>query len=281
MQVKHGSEFLKFAALAAGFIASSSLATAQQAPPAPQQAAHAPSIPLQTYTAPDSSATVGVPAGWKVTKAAYGVIQMSGPNGEAISLGNVLFVRNGTYQPGQHSSGLIAMTLPYQATITQKAEAVWQMGAAASGDPSAGVKLISATPIPLGSIAQCGIFLGSLTSAKGASNFESRFCSMPMDTNGIYKLFWLNASLPTSVAAQERATAEAVLSSYRPSQATLMALLKPETPPVPPMGYAAPGGGPGMSSTDYGEIQAQHTSDCMDEGVLREEPAWQLPPYCR
>ena len=104
---------------------------------------------------------------------------------------------------------------------------------------------------------------------------------LPMDTNGIYKLFWLVATIPASVAAQERATAEAVLSSYRPSTPTLENLLKPETPPLPPMGYSAPSGAPGVSPTDYGEVEAQHTADCMDEGVLREEPAWQLPPYCR
>jgi len=280
MQVRHGSEFLKFAALAAGFIAGASLANAQQSTTTAQQTTPAPSIPLQTYKAADTSASVGVPAGWKVTKAEYGIIQMSGPNGEAISLGNTLFVRNGPYQPGQKASGLIAMTLPNQATITQKVEAVWQMGAAASGDPTAHVSLISATPVPLGNIAQCGIFLGSQTGAKGAANWEMRFCSMPMDTNGIFKLFWLDAIIPASLATQERATAEAVLSSYRPSPATLLALLKPETPPLPPMGAAGPGGAP-MSSTLYAEQQAQQTSDCMDEGVIRGEPEWQLPPYCR
>ena len=280
MQLRHGSEFLKFAALAAGFIAGASLANAQQSTTTAQQTTPAPSIPLQTYKAADTSASVGVPAGWKVTKAEYGIIQMSGPNGEAISLGNTLFVRNGPYQPGQKASGLIAMTLPNQATITQKVEAVWQMGAAASGDPTAHVSLISATPVPLGNIAQCGIFLGSQTGAKGAANWEMRFCSMPMDTNGIFKLFWLDAIIPASLATQERATAEAVLSSYRPSPATLLALLKPETPPLPPMGAAGPGGAP-MSSTLYAEQQAQQTSDCMDEGVIRGEPEWQLPPYCR
>ena len=207
-----------------------------------------------------------------MTKAVYGIIQMSGPNGELISLGNTLIVHDGT-QPSQTT-----MTLPYQSTITQKAEAVWQMGLAASGDSTGHVSLISATPIPLGNIAQCGIFLGSQTGAKGAANWEMRFCSLPMDTNGIYKLFWLDAIIPASLAAPERATAEAVLSSYRPSTATLQNLLKPETPPLPPAGS---GGGAGMSSTLYAEQQAQQTSDCMDEGVIRGEPEWQLPPYCR
>ena len=227
MQLRHGSEFLKFAALAAGFIAGASLANAQQSTTTAQQTTPAPSIPLQTYKAADTSASVGVPAGWKVTKAEYGIIQMSGPNGEAISLGNTLFVRNGPYQPGQKTSGLIAMTLPNQATITQKVEAVWQMGAAASGDPTAHVSLISATPVPLGNIAQCGIFLGSQTGAKGAANWEMRFCSMPMDTNGIFKLFWLDAIIPASLATQERATAEAQRLQFTPGQ---LALLRRQQP---------------------------------------------------
>jgi hypothetical protein len=264
MQSRRGSEFLKFAALAAGFIAGTSPAPAQQSTPA------APTS-LQTYSAPDGSATVGVPAGWKVTKAAYAVIQMSGPNGEAISLGNTILVRSGAYQPGQTTT-----TIPNQATLTQKLEAVFQQAAAASGFPGARVTVSSATPLPLGNIAQCGIFLGSLTNAQGPQNFETRFCSLPMDTNGVYKLFWVNATIPASLAAQERATAEAVLSSYAPSQAALTALLQPSTPPMPPMGWVAPGG----SSGGYAEQQAQESFNCMDEGVIRGEPEWQLPPYC-
>jgi hypothetical protein len=274
MKARHGSEFLKFAALAAGFIAGTSLATAQQSTPA------APTS-LQTYSAPDGSATVGVPAGWNVTKAAYAEIQMSGPNGEAISLGNTLFVLNGPSQPGQKANGLISMTIPNQATLAQKYAIVWHQAAAAAGDSTERVSVTSATPIPPGSVAQCGIFLGTQTNVKGASNFESRFCSLPMDTNGVYKLFWMTAVIPASLAAQERATAEAVLASYKPSLASLKGILQPSTPPLPPAGAAGPGGGAPMSSTLYAEQQAQQTSNCMDEGVIREEPEWQLPPYCR
>jgi hypothetical protein len=281
MHVRHGSEFLRFAAVAAGLLAGASLATAQQAAPAPQPSTPAPSIPLQTYAAPDGSASAGVPAGWKVTKAAYAVIQMSGPNGEAIGLGEGIFVKDGPYQPGQKANGPISMTMPNQATLAQKVTMVWQQAAAAAGDPTDRVSVTSATPIPLGSVAQCGIFLGSQTSSKGATNWEMRICSLPIDTNGIYKLFWLDAVIPASLAAQERATAEAVLSSYRPSLATLEQTLKPTTPPLPPMGWTAPGGSSGDSSTIYAEQQAQQTSDCMDEGVIRGEPEWQLPPYCR
>ncbi len=275
MQPKHVSEFLKSAALAAGFIAAGAWpANAQQAAPAPPSG-------LEAYTAPDQSASAGVPAGWKVTKALNGVIQMSGPNGEAISLGNGLFVKNGAFQLGQKASGLISMTMPNQATLPQKYAMVWQQAAAAAGDPTERVNVTSATPVPLGKLAQCGIFLGNATNAKGASNFESRFCSLPMDTNGIYKLFWMNASIPASLATQERATAEAVLASYKPSAASLKLILQPATPPLPPMGVGAGAGGGGMSSTMYAEQMADQSSTCMDEAVIREVPERLLPPYCR
>ena len=267
MKVRHGSEFLTFAALAAGFVAGTSLATAQQSTPA---------TPLQTYTAPDQSASVGVPAGWNVTKAEYALIQMSGPKGESISLGNTMLIHNGQYRAGQNP-----LSIPNQATLAQKYEAVWQEAAAAAGDSTERVSVSSATPVPLGKIAQCGIFLGTQTNQKGASNFESRFCSLPVDSNGVYKLFWMTAVIPSSLAAQERATAEAVLSSYKPSMASLMAILKPSTPPLPPMGWLAPAGYPGDSSTAYAEEMAQESSDCMDEGVIREEPEQDLPSYCQ
>jgi hypothetical protein len=60
-----------------------------------------------------------------------------------------------------------------------------------------------------------------------------------------------------------------------------MAILKPATPPLPPMGWVVPSGYAGDPGTVYGEISAQQTFNCMDEGVLREEPEEDLPPYCQ
>ncbi len=223
MQVRCESRLSAICALAACCIAlaGATMATAQQSA-APASTAP---VSLQPYTAPDKSASAGVPAGWKVTKGAFGVIQMSGPQGEAISLGNGLFVMNGPFKPGQTANGPITMTMPYQAPLAQKYAMLWQQASAQAGDSTEQVSIVSATPIPLGNVAQCGIFLGKLTNTKGASNFESRFCALPMDTNGVFKLFWMNASIPVALAAKERATAEAVLASYKPSLASLKWLL--------------------------------------------------------
>jgi hypothetical protein len=249
---------------------------------APKPAA-APAAQLTPYTAPDNSVTVGVPPGWKVTKGENGVVQMSGSQGEQISLGNGVFVHNGAFQAGQKANGLISMSMPYTATLNQKYVMLWQQAAATIGQPTPQVNFISATPIPLAkNIAECSIYLGTMTTPQGTNDFESRFCSLPPDPNGIFKLFWMNASIPAALAPQERATAEAVLSSYKLSPATLKLLLKPLTQAIPPP--SAPGGGGGgaggMSSAAYAERMADETSTCMDEGVIREEPERDLPSYC-
>jgi hypothetical protein len=248
-------------------------ATPNGAPPAASSAAAA---KLNPYTAPDKSATAGVPDGWTVTKGEFGVIQMSGPNGESISLGNGVYVQNGPFQAGQKPNGEIAMTMPVAATIQQKYVMLWQQAVAAVGGPDPKVQILSATPISLGRIGQCGIFLGTMTDPKlGPRKFETRFCSLAADTNGFFKLFYLNADLPANVATQERATAEAVLSSYRPSIDSLKLMLKPMTPPMPPPVLPS-----GMSSTMWAEKTSEESATCMDLGVLREEPEWKLPSYC-
>lgn len=263
------------AILAAAAGAAYAQATGQANAPA------ASSVQLQPYTAPDRSASVGVPAGWNVTKGDHGVIQMSGPQGEAISLGNGLFVKNGPFQPGLQGSGPISMSMPYQANLAQKYVMVMKAAVAQTSDPTVQVSIVSATPVPLGRIAQCGIFLGSVTDKNGPAKFETRFCSLPMDTNGIFKLFWVNARIPAALAAQERATAEAVLSSYKPSLASLKLILQPATPPMPPPAVGGSGGGGGESSAMYAARMADQSSTCMDLGVIREVPERQLPDYCK
>jgi hypothetical protein len=280
MQVRIESRFwIRSATAALCFtVAATTIAAAQQ----PAGAAPAPSVSLQPYTAQDQSVTVGVPAGWKVTKGQYGVVQMSGPQGETISLGNGLFVRNAPYQPGQKPMGPISLSIPYQTPLTQKFGIVWKEAAAAAGDPTERGTLISATPIPLGKIAECAVFLGSVTDKQGAGKVEVRFCSLPMDTNGIYKLFWMGARIPDALAAQERATAEAVLNSYKPSPTTLKMILQPSTPPMPSPNLGTGGGGAGgMSSAMYGERMADQSANCMDLGVIREVPERKLPDYCQ
>jgi hypothetical protein len=277
MNVNSSREILRTmsALLSLCFLAAVALGQTAQNGAAPA-ASSAAAVKLNPYTAPDKSATAGVPDGWKVTKGEFGVIQMSGPNDESISLGNGLYVQNGPFQAGQKPNGLIAMKMPVAAPLQQKYVMLWQQAVASAGGPDPKVQILSATPIPVGKIGQCGVFLGTMTGPKlGPEKFETRFCSLAADTNGFFKLFYVNASLPDKVAMQERATAEAVLSSYKPSIDSLKLILKPMTPPQPPPVLPA-----GMSSALWADQSATQSANCMDLGVLREEPEWKLPSYC-
>jgi len=248
------------------------------------QAAAAGAVQLEPYTAPDQSASVGVPTGWHVTSAKNGVIAMSGPQGEQIALGNGIFVRNAPFTAGAKQQPPVSAAMPFGATLTEKFQMLWQQAAAAQGTPAPQVKIISTTPIGLArAIAECAVFLGTMTNDKGQQKFETQFCSLPQDSAGIYKLIWKHASVPAALASQERTTAEAVLASYKVSPATLKLMFQPLTPQVTVQAPSGAGGGaaPGMSSVMWGEIGADRAADCMDLGVIREEPAWQLPAYCR
>ena len=100
----------------------------------------------EDYTAPDKSASAGLPSGWKVTTGAKTVIVMTGPQGETISLGNTLIVRNATFQLNQPVSGGVDLSIPNSDTLSQKFTMAMQHGAAIAGFPDPQVKITSETP---------------------------------------------------------------------------------------------------------------------------------------
>jgi hypothetical protein len=232
---------------------------------------------LQPYVAPDQSASAGLPAGWQVTKAEHGVIQVSGPHGEQIGLGEGIFVKNGPL--GAAVSPPIKASMPAQATLGQKYMMLWRQATAADGEPVPQIKILSARRIPINNaIGECAVVLGSMTSRRGAEKFETQICSLRPDSGGVFKLVWNHATIPDALAKQERATVEAVLHSYRPSQETLKLIMQPLTPvmPSPPSGVRGAGGG----GNYWGQIGADHAAECMDLGVIREEPIEHQPSYC-
>jgi hypothetical protein len=250
-------------------------------------AAYAATPALQAYTAPDKSASAGVPSGWKITNAQNGVITMAGPQGEQIGLGAGIIVRNGNFQAGASGPPPVNAIMPNNATLPQKLMMVFAQAAAQAGQPAPQVNILSATPIGISAqIAQCGVFLGTTTTQQGASKFEAQFCSLVMDSNGFYKLVWKMATIPSALATQERATAEAVLHSYKIAPASLKVLLQPLTQkvqaPAPrPTGGSSGGVGAIQAATLRAQITSEQSFNCMDLGVIREVPERQLPSYCR
>ncbi len=269
----------KFKGIYPGAVLAVAIAGCALAPAAAQgnAAATGGSIQLQPYTAPDQSASAGVPAGWKVTKGEQTVIQMSGPKGETIFLGNTMIARNAAFQAGQHGSGGTDLSMPYSANLTQKLTMILEQGAALGGKPAPQVSMTSATPIQLPpSLGQCGRFVANVTSPDGPMKIMGAICSLPLDSGGIYKNIMLLAQAPASLAAQDAPVASAVFSSYRIPTAMLSKKLASFTqPPI-----VVPGAGGARMPAGAMPMMDDTSADCFDLGVIRELPPSQLPLKC-
>ena len=264
------------ASLIFGVVAAKS--AAGQAQPQGNSAAAAPA--LQPYTAPDQSVQAGIPPGWKVTKGGETVAILSGPQGETITLGLTFVVRNAAFQLGQRANGGVDLSMPNSASISQKFTMLEQNGAALNGAGDPQVKIASDTPIQL-SIpnVQCGRVTGTFISKTGPVAFGLLMCSLPVDVGGTYKVMMKLAQAPPAIAAQEKALAGAVFASYRVAPAQLKLKLAPHIAPPPPA--MVPGASGGMNQQTINMMSgADVSAECMDLGVIREEPDWQLPRKC-
>jgi hypothetical protein len=245
-------------------------------------------VPLQPYTAPDQSASAGVPSGWKVTQGQGTYIQMTGPQGENLSLGIAYIAHNGGYAAGQRVPAGVDLVMPYSTKLTDKLVLILQNGAKLAGKPIPQIAFQTALPLQLpAQLGQCGRFVISLTGGSTPSKAMGAICSLPVDSAGFYKNILLIGFAPASVAAQDAPTVQAVFASYKVPTAMLERKLAPFT--------AAPAAAqaPANAATTAAETQAilkatanaQKVSDvgaeCFDLEVLRETPDRLLPPECR
>jgi hypothetical protein len=273
----------------AGTVISLSFATGCHGaqPQAASPASASPAIALQPYTAPDQSASAGVPSGWQITKGDQTVITLTGPQGETVSLGNTFVAQNAAFQLGQRGANGIDLAMPYSATLPQKLTMIIQQGAAIGGKPTPQINIASATPIQLpASLGQCGRFVAGVSDQQGQTKIMAVFCSLPLDSGGAYKNIMLFAQAPAAVAAQSAPTAQAIFQSYRIPAVWLQKKLSPHFAPPPAM--AASGGAANTAaaaaainrSTAIGIAGANNSANCFDLTVLRSTPNYELPRSC-
>jgi hypothetical protein len=247
-------------------------------------ASKAPAAPLQAFNAPDGSASAQLPAGWKIVKQGETVIDATGPNGEAVSMGNTLIARNAPYQVGKVQGA--DLNLPYQDNLEQKFTLIMQHSAGMSGAPPPQISFVSATPITAPALfGQCALLLGTMsaTGRGGPANFEGVLCSLPVDVAGTYKNIFKLGQVPVKLAAQERATIEAVLASYSTPMPWLQKKLAPNFVAPPQTPGSATATSNAAAATNAETLNAMHgaqvSADCFDLNE-RDTPLWKLPPSC-
>ncbi|MGA3101217.1 MAG: hypothetical protein ABSD61_05085 [Terracidiphilus sp.] len=239
--------------------AQSKPSTAPAAPPA------APPVQLQPYTASDQSASAGVPAGWKVAGAAQTNIELSGPQGEVINLGQGLIAHDGAFQLGQRGPDGSDMSMPYSAKLTDKLTMVLEQRAKLNGNPVPQIKFIYAAPLqslPAGF--QCGLFVIAVSGTATPGDALGIFCSLPEDRLQFYKNFLTIGSAPTAVAAKDVPTVAAVIKSFQIPSAWLQKKFAPFTAPA----SASPVQGPGSPAEVQMYLQAmQEQQNVIDRGA--------------
>ena len=239
----------------------------------PARAPAAPPVQLQTYTAPDQSASAGVPAGWKVYGAAQTNIEMSGPQGEVINLGEGLIAHDGPFQLGQTGPDGSNMSMPYSAKLTDKLTMVLQQRAKLNGNPVPQIKFLYAAPLqslPAGF--QCGVFVIASPGSATPADALGIFCSLPEDRLQFFKNFLIIGSAPTAIAPKDAPTVAAVIKSYKVPPAWLQKKFALFTAPA----SASPDQGPGDPAETEMYLRAMqeqqnvidHGASCVDAGLV-------------
>jgi hypothetical protein len=166
---------------------------------------------LTSFVLPNRTASIALPANWKVVQTGVAFIRAQGPNNELAIFGIVVPARNGTATASAAAGISQAYTAALQDKFTQSLG--WVL--ARVGKPGVPIKILTdktfTAPAAFGACATYTMLLG----ANGEVAAESDFCSLPVDGSGNYKNFFKIVGLPSGEAKAERPVLEAVLSSYR------------------------------------------------------------------
>ncbi len=189
MQISDGMKFMRIAAVPViSVLIGVPAFVSAQAQTTPSTAPAAPPVQLRTYTAPDQSASAGVPAGWKVAGAAQTNIELTGPQGEVVSLGQGIIAHNGPFQLGQTGPDGSNMSMPYTAKLSDKLTMVLEQRAALNRNPVPQIKFLYGAPLqslPAGF--QCGVFVISVSGTATPGDAMGIFCSLPEDSEQFFK----------------------------------------------------------------------------------------------
>jgi len=215
-----------------------------------------------------------VPAGWKVAGASQTNIELSGPQGEVIDLGEGFIAHDGPFQLGQTGPDGSNMSMPFSAMLSDKLTMVLQQRAALNRNPAPQIKFLYAAPLqslPAGF--QCGVFVIAASGVATPVDALGIFCSLPEDRLQFFKNFLTFGSAPTAIAAKDAPTVAAVIKSYKIPSAWLQKKFALFTAPA---ASASPDQGPGSSAEVQMYLNAMenqqavidHGATCTDAGII-------------
>ena len=197
--------------------------------PGGSQGGSAPAQALSPYVLPDRSASVSLPAGWKVDPSSGGgTILATGPHGEGVALDFPLHAWNSndprvrqTMQfaqgAGRNTSYARALYYPYGGDLGKTFVDLLQLRARMNNQSALSMQVESKTAAPAAAGSRCARLQGHLDTndGKGRQEFNTVFCSGTLSPMGQYGNIAFHTTVPEASAAQQRATMASILNSFQ------------------------------------------------------------------
>jgi hypothetical protein len=197
----------------------------------PSAESSGPVAPMHPYRLPDNSASMMLAEGWRVLPiSSHGNLVAQGPRGEVLALG-FGYVAHDTNNPatargrafanspaGRNTSYARNIYAPYGAELGRTFMELNAQSQRVGGPAVPPVQLEKVQPIQARG-ARCAILTGTSSAGGVSKQMEGTFCQAQPDSSGTFTNIANLAFVPTELAARERSTVHAMLSSFQINQA--------------------------------------------------------------
>lgn len=187
----------------------------------------APAAPLHQVVLPDRSASVGLPAGWKIISriSGGGTIVAIGPRKELVQLNASFFALNSNDPRVQRTRRLnqkygyrdTEIYYPYGGNLAKTFVDIYNLSNRQQNLSPVSFNISNAEPLPAARSQRCAHLTGTATpdQAGGQGVLEVYYCITPPSSAGSWLSSAFITTVPSRVADEERATVRAIVQSFR------------------------------------------------------------------
>ncbi len=186
----------------------------------------------------DGTGTISLPAGWNLvpSQSGMGMATVNGPNGELLGLNygfNAQDTNSPVVQNGLRMGIKFQHTVyyPANADLTKSFEAIFQALRAAAGQGPAPIKVDNVQASS--SQGQCVTATGQLNpDGQGMRQMQMLLCRSTPNQNGAYEFILTKCLLPLNATDQQRATADAIMATFKPDMQRAQAIANAQSAPI-------------------------------------------------
>jgi len=187
----------------------------------------------------DGTGTISLPAGWNLvpSQSGMGMATVNGPQGEVLGLNyyfNAEDTNNPTVQNAMRRNLKFQHTVyyPNNADLTKSFAQVFQMMRAAAGQGQAPLE-VDSVQAASGSQGQCVTATGQLNpDGSGMKQMQMLLCKSAPNQLGAYQFILTKCLLPLGASDQQRATANAIMASFKPDMQRAQAIANAQSAPI-------------------------------------------------